>query len=106
VRARGEWVPRSREWRRDALYRGDGEGFIVHGEKRGAIGDLLEKVFSHFIPYMTIFWYWGGDREAAEVALSPWSKMWAIGDLLEKVFSHSIPYMTIFLVLGGGLGSC
>jgi hypothetical protein len=22
------------------------------------------------IPYMTIFWYWGGDREAAEVALS------------------------------------
>jgi hypothetical protein len=50
---------------------------------------------------MTIFWYWGGDREAAEVALSPWRKKRAIGDLLEKVFSHFIPYMTIFLVLGG-----
>jgi hypothetical protein len=25
------------------------------------------------IPYMTIFWYWGGDREAAEVALINYS---------------------------------
>jgi hypothetical protein len=44
-------------------------------EKKGeAIGDLLEKIFSSFIPYipyMTIFWYWGRDREAAEVALIP-----------------------------------
>jgi hypothetical protein len=38
-------------------------------KKKGAIVNLLEKVFCHFIPYMTIF-YWGGDREAARVALS------------------------------------
>jgi hypothetical protein len=48
------------------LYRGDGEGVLVHGEKkggyRGSAGEGL-------IPYMTIFCYWGGDREAAEVAL-------------------------------------
>jgi hypothetical protein len=55
--------PTDRGWRRDSLYRGDGEGFLVNGKK--AIGNLLEKVFCHFIPYMTILWYWGGDREAA-----------------------------------------
>jgi hypothetical protein len=33
--------PTDRGWRRGSPYRGDGEGFIVHGEKRGAIGDLL-----------------------------------------------------------------
>jgi hypothetical protein len=38
-------------------------------EKKGAIGVLLEKVFSHFIPYMTIFLL-GRDMEAAEVALN------------------------------------
>jgi hypothetical protein len=45
------------------------ERFLVYGEKKrrgykGSAGD-------DFIPYMTIFWYCGGDREAAEVALSP-----------------------------------
>jgi hypothetical protein len=61
------WVPRYRGWRSGSLYRGDGEGFLVHGEKReaywGSAGD-------DFIPYMTIFLYWGWDREAAEVALN------------------------------------
>jgi hypothetical protein len=61
--------PTDRGWRRGALYRGDGERFLVYGEKKrrgykGSAGD-------DFIPYMTIFWYCGGDREAAEVALSP-----------------------------------
>jgi hypothetical protein len=52
------------------LYRGDGEGFLVNGEKkRGATGDLLKIIFGHLIPYMSIFWCWGGDREAAEFAL-------------------------------------
>jgi hypothetical protein len=37
-------------------------------KKRRAIGDLLEKVSS---PIWLLFWYWGGDREAAEVALNP-----------------------------------
>jgi hypothetical protein len=31
----GEWVPRFRGWRRGSLYRGDGEEFLVHEEKRG-----------------------------------------------------------------------
>jgi hypothetical protein len=31
-----EWVPQSRGWRRDPLYRGDGEGFLVHGGKEGS----------------------------------------------------------------------
>jgi hypothetical protein len=36
-------------------------------EKKGeAIGKLLEMVSS---PIWLLFWYWGGDREAAEVAL-------------------------------------
>jgi hypothetical protein len=35
-------------------------------KKRG--GDR-EAAGDDFIPYMTTFWYWGGDREAAEVAL-------------------------------------
>jgi hypothetical protein len=61
--------PQSKGWRRDLLYRGDGERFLVNGEKKGDIGNLLEKVFGHFNPYITIFFYWGGDREAAEVAL-------------------------------------
>jgi hypothetical protein len=30
-----EWVPQSRGWGRDPLYRGDGEKFLVHGEKEG-----------------------------------------------------------------------
>jgi hypothetical protein len=51
---------------RDSLYRGDGEGFLVHREKndcyRGSVGE-------DFIAYMTIFCYWGGESEAAEVAL-------------------------------------
>jgi hypothetical protein len=29
------WVPPFWGWRRDPLYRGDGEGFLVHGEKEG-----------------------------------------------------------------------
>jgi hypothetical protein len=41
-----EWVPRFRGWRRDPLYRGNGEGFLVHGEKREGYRDLLEKVSS------------------------------------------------------------
>jgi hypothetical protein len=36
--------PTDRGWRRGSLYRGDEEGFLVHGEKRKAIGDLLERV--------------------------------------------------------------
>jgi hypothetical protein len=64
------WVPRFRGWRRGSLYRGDGEEFLVHGEKRG--GDR-EAARDGFIPYMATFLvlpYWGGDREAAEVALT------------------------------------
>jgi hypothetical protein len=46
-----EWVPLSRGWR-DPLYRGDGYGVLVHGEKReGYRGSAGEG----FIPYMTIF---------------------------------------------------
>jgi hypothetical protein len=33
-------------------------------KKMGYRGSAVED----FIPYMTIFCYWGGDREAAEVA--------------------------------------
>jgi hypothetical protein len=29
--------PTDRGWRRGSLYRGDGEGVLVHGEKREAI---------------------------------------------------------------------
>jgi hypothetical protein len=39
---------------------------LVDGKEKRATGDMPEKVFSRFIP---IFWYWGGHREAAEVAL-------------------------------------
>jgi hypothetical protein len=46
------WVPRFRGWRRGSLYRGDGEEFLVHGEKKG--GDR-EAAGDDFIPYMTIF---------------------------------------------------
>jgi hypothetical protein len=28
------WVPQNRGWRRDPLYRGDGEGVLVNGEKK------------------------------------------------------------------------
>jgi hypothetical protein len=46
------WVPRYRGWRSGSLYRGDGEGFLVHEEKRvaywGSAGD-------GFIPYMATF---------------------------------------------------
>jgi hypothetical protein len=48
------WVPRYRGWRSGSFYRGDGEEFLVHGEKKeaywGSAGD-------DFIPYMTIFFY-------------------------------------------------
>jgi hypothetical protein len=67
----GEWVPQSRGWRRDPLYRGDGEGCLVHGGEKGVIGDLLVKAFSHFILYMTIFWYWERDSEVALTTGSP-----------------------------------
>jgi hypothetical protein len=40
------WVPRFRGWRRGSLNRGDGEEFLVHGEKREGIGKLLEMVSS------------------------------------------------------------
>jgi hypothetical protein len=60
------WVQRSRGCRREPLYKGGGEGFLVHGEKKG--GDR-EAAGDDFIPYMTIFCYWGLDRKAAEVAL-------------------------------------
>jgi hypothetical protein len=50
--AGSEWVPRFRGWRRGSLYRGDGEEFLVHGEKKG--GDR-EAAGDDFIPYMTIF---------------------------------------------------
>jgi hypothetical protein len=47
----GEWVPQNRGWRRDPLYRGDGEGFLVHGQKtesyRGSAGE-------GFIPFLTV----------------------------------------------------
>jgi hypothetical protein len=36
-------------------------------KKEEGIGKLLEMVSS---PILLLFWYWGGDREAAEVALS------------------------------------
>jgi hypothetical protein len=44
------WVPQSRGWRRDPLYRGGGERFFSQWRKEGGtIGNLLEKVFEHFI---------------------------------------------------------
>jgi hypothetical protein len=39
--------PTDRGWRRDSLCRGDGEGFLVHGEKKRVVRDLLEKVSSY-----------------------------------------------------------
>jgi hypothetical protein len=56
-----------RGWRRGSLYRGDREGFLVHREKRG---DCRGSAEEDFIPYMTIFCYWGEDKEAVDVALS------------------------------------
>jgi hypothetical protein len=44
--------PTDRGWRRGSLYRGDGEEFIVHGEKKGG---YRKSVGDDFIPYMTIF---------------------------------------------------
>jgi hypothetical protein len=41
-----EWAPPNKGWRRGSLYRGDGEGVLVHGEKRERIGKLLEMVSS------------------------------------------------------------
>jgi hypothetical protein len=38
-------------------------------EKKGSYRNLLEMIFDHLIPYMTIFLYWGGDREAVETLL-------------------------------------
>jgi hypothetical protein len=43
-RGGSEWVPQNRGWRRDPLYRVDVNEFLVHGEKKRPIGDLLEKV--------------------------------------------------------------
>jgi hypothetical protein len=40
------WAPLNRGWRRGSLYRGDGEGFLVNGEKREGIGKLLEMISS------------------------------------------------------------
>jgi hypothetical protein len=60
-------APLNRGWRRASLYRGDEEGFLVHGEKRKGIWKLLEMVSS---PVWLLFWYSGRDREAAEVALT------------------------------------
>jgi hypothetical protein len=62
-----EWAPLIAGWRRGSLYKGDGEGFLVHGEKKEGYS---ESAGEGFIPYMTIFCYWGGDRKGAEVALS------------------------------------
>jgi hypothetical protein len=39
-----------RGWRRDSLYRGDGDEFLVYGEKREA---YTESAVEYFIPYMT-----------------------------------------------------
>jgi hypothetical protein len=41
---------------------------LVHGEKRG---EDREAAGDGFTPYMTTFLGLGGDREAAEVALTP-----------------------------------
>jgi hypothetical protein len=41
-----------RGWRRDPLYRGDGEVFLVNGEKKEG---YRESAGVDFIPYMTIF---------------------------------------------------
>jgi hypothetical protein len=46
-----------RGWRRGSLYRGDGGGVLVHGEKGGYMGSAAEG----FIPYMTIFSFAIGD---------------------------------------------
>jgi hypothetical protein len=45
-------APLNRGWRRASLYRGDEEGFLVHGEKKG--GDR-ETAGDGFIPYMATF---------------------------------------------------
>jgi hypothetical protein len=61
------------EW--DPQIGGGGETPSIEGMERGfssmekkgeAIGKLLEMISS---PIWLHFWYWGGDREAAEVAL-------------------------------------
>jgi hypothetical protein len=49
------------------LYRGDGDGFLVHGEKRGGHRESAGDVF---IPIRLFFFLLlGRDREAADVAL-------------------------------------
>jgi hypothetical protein len=60
--------PTDSGWRRDTLCIGDGEWFLVNGEKNEAIENLLEKKNFHFIPCITFF-YWGGDKEAARASL-------------------------------------
>jgi hypothetical protein len=44
--------PTDRGWRRGALYRGDGDGFLVHGGKKG---EDREAAGDDFIPYITTF---------------------------------------------------
>jgi hypothetical protein len=60
-----EWVPQIGVEERLPLWRG-WRGVLVNGEKREC---FRESAGEDFIPYMTIFCYWGGDRGAAEVAL-------------------------------------
>jgi hypothetical protein len=47
-----EWAPPNKGWRRGSLYRGDGEGFLVHGEKKG---EDREVAGDGFILYLTTF---------------------------------------------------
>jgi hypothetical protein len=47
-----EWAPLIAGWRRGSLYKGGGEGFLVHGEKKEGYS---ESAGEGFIPYMTIF---------------------------------------------------
>jgi hypothetical protein len=59
--------PTDSGWRRDTLCIGDGEWFLVNGEKNEAIENLLEKFFFHFIPCITFFTFIT-DREAVFIA--------------------------------------
>jgi hypothetical protein len=44
-----EWV--SQIGVEERVYRGDEEGFLANGGKRGVKGNLPEKIFWHFIPF-------------------------------------------------------